>query len=622
MLFSDAQISNLLSFPRPDFRRVYQLLDGKWRLMRCSSISNAQRVIATNDFSDAAEVTVPFCLESAASGNKHSSTSWHVLYQTTFRKPSFPAADSYLLHLGAVDHDCCIYLNGKLLATNSCGYNQITIQLQPDALIPENNTLIVQVRDSRAPTFLRGKQSIFKTNRFVFYTPASGIWQSVWLEPVGVQYLTDVKATTMNQECLLELGFTSGPVDFELSLEVDGETHRYRKADCTQLGSIRSACLRFTLTLPLTLFSDCRGLWSPENPALHPLRITTFTDSGQGLRQCDAVESQIGVRTVSWDRGSLYLNGQPFYQRLLLHQGYYPEGWYRPVDKNMYLTDLQLIKAAGFNGVRMHQKVEDPAFLFCADALGMAVWGEFPSCYWLNFKARNELRLLLEQTVRRDYNHPSIITWVIFNESWGLFHALKRRRFRQVLEEFYYFLQTLDSTRPIIDNSGFYHVHTDILDVHYYADSLEKFCSYLDSLSSRSLSQFTMRAFLSFLRAPYRRPQPELYDSQFEDKNQPLMLSEFGGYGFYASDRLSLGELYRAWMTELARHPKISGFCYTQFTDVDHEQNGLFTFERRPKLALAQLAELTRLPSLGTSPDSPLRPKSELNRVKDSKNFR
>ncbi|PKL40665.1 MAG: hypothetical protein CVV44_03415 [Spirochaetae bacterium HGW-Spirochaetae-1] len=584
MILNEKDIVKLLQFPRPDMRRNFQSLDGTWKIYFAKSRSRAKKIIRewkdkeTINTSSWENIRVPFCIESEASGIGRRMDRVHALYFLTFTlDPSF---NRELVHirLGAVDHYCEIYLNGEYLGSHESGYTPITMTAPLETFRQGENSLMIYVEDAPSFSFLRGKQSPFRKNYFVFYTPVSGIWQSVWLENTSMSYLKHFHVHPGLNSFTMELFFSYTPEDFSCEFRFDSKTTLLTKKDfrAHPEGFIYSCTVNYQKAGIKPEF------WSPGSPHLYPVKIRIMGQQGGQKSLSDTVESFIGLRIIERRGSGIFLNGENLYQRLILNQGYYPDGWYSPVNRENYLKDIKAINECGFNGMRIHEKLEDPAFLFCCDAMGMLVWEEFPSFYLYMRKSRNELKKTMQEIVNRDFNHPSIITWVLFNETWGLYNRLLTGTFNSILHRFFSFMKSLDPGRLVIDNSGFFHAQSDIIDIHHYLPENNLITDYYTAIAERRFRTFNLKKFIGIF-FHMETAMPEFYSDDSGDSGQPVIISEFGGFGFYETEKRQFPDLYREWISSIMQHDSFAGYCYTQFTDIEQEENGLFTFDRKPK---------------------------------------
>jgi beta-galactosidase/beta-glucuronidase len=328
------------------------------------------------------------------------------------------------------------------------------------------------------------------------------------------------------------------------------------------------------------------ALWSPEEPNLHDLRLELLGAGGETL---DAVESYFGMRKVEIRDGKVYLNDRPLYQRLVLDQGYFPGGVLTAPTDDDLRRDIELAKEMGFNGARKHQKVEDPRWLYWADTLGFLVWGEMANAYQYSPNYVRRITAEWQEAVRRDYNHPCVVTWVPINESWGVPGIATDPRQVEHLLALYHLTRSLDRSRPVVSNDGWEHALTDLCAIHDYRNAAV--------LGQR------YRAVETSLAEPERHP---VYAPGYGYRGEPILITEFGGIAFEAADPESWGyrtvsnveellERYRALISALAQSEVVQGFCYTQLTDVEQEINGLLTYDRRPKADLARIREITTM---------------------------
>jgi beta-galactosidase/beta-glucuronidase len=325
-------------------------------------------------------------------------------------------------------------------------------------------------------------------------------------------------------------------------------------------------------------------LWSPEQPSLYDLTIRLIRDD----QVIDDVQSYFGMRKVDIHKGRIRLNYQPYYMRLVLDQGYHPEGILTfPADGD-FKNDIDLIKRMGFNGVRKHQKVEDPRFLYWADKLGLFVWGEMANAYQFSPDYIQRITSEWTQVIQRDYNHPCIVAWVPINESWGVPDLQADAQQRAHLEAMYYLTRSLDTTRLVVSNDGWEHAKTDILTIHDYESSGGVLRERYHNLES------TLAA------TPANR---DLFVKGYQHDDEPILLTELGGVAFRKSNQEGWGystahdadeflRRYAEIMNAVLASPVLQGYCYTQLTDVEQEINGLLTYDRQPKVDVQKIASI------------------------------
>ena len=533
-------------YPRPRLeRRDWVNLNGEWEFGTGPVPRFDRRIL------------VPFAPQSDLSGIGERSPGDRLWYRRRF---AAPPAERLLLHFGAVDYRAEVRVNGVEVARHEGGHTPFTADLTGIASGPDNE-LSVLVDDAELDaTIPRGKQSWTGSSEKIWYTPTSGIWQTVWLEPLPERRVRALSVRPDLEAGVVELETeAAGPLEVEVSL------------GGRPVGSWSGPPGRVRLRLSAV------EAWSPDTPSLYELRVVCGDDE---------VSSYFGLRTVETHDGRFWLNGEPYVQRLVLDQGYFPGGLLTAAGDDDLRRDVELAKALGFNGARKHQKVEDPRWLYWADRLGFLVWGEMANCGGHSAEAERRLKAEWQAAVERDRDHPSIVAWAPMNESFGFQDVDLADRARFWLE-LYELTHLLDGTRPVISNDGWLHAKTDLCTLHDY-DGPEQLRVRYRSLGSAL--------------DPSLRPEPPFLPG-FEYGGQPLIVSEFGGvrlageagwaYGEAAGPD-AFAESYRALVEALMDPGPVEGFAYTQLTDVEQERNGLLTFDRRPKVDPARIREATR----------------------------
>lgn len=578
-----AQALPRAEYPCPQFQRQeWQNLNGTWTYTLDLSRTGDQRgYMNSKGFAD--KITIPFCPESKLSGVGHTDFINTIWYQREITVPQDWAGQTILLHFGASDYETTIYVDGRLAGRHFGGGSSFAVDITRYAHPGHTAQLVVRVddnlRDGRQPA---GKQSERLDSYGCMYTRTTGIWQTVWMEPVSRQGLKTVSAVPDidQQQVVIRPEFYGEEAGAMLAVEMfDGDK-------LVASRTVRS-CNGAVVVLPVRK----PKLWSPESPFLYDLRYTVKDRDGKIV---DRVNSYIGMRKVHTEGGYFYLNNEPYFQRLVLDQGFYPDGiWTAPSDEALR-HDIEMSKAVGFNGARLHQKVFEERYYYWADKLGYLCWGEQAS--WgmdvnSDLSARNFLSEWVE-ILMRDRNHPCIVTWTPFNETWGCSDS---GTYERMMKDVYDVTRAIDPTRPINDASGDGHVKTDIWTVHDYERDY-----------NRLVENHTFRDGL-----PHYRNQP---DKKFlaEYDGQPYMLDEFGGLPWiptehradswgYGSNIDTLDEFYSILEKEvdaIIACPRITGFCYTQITDVEQEKNGIYFYDRRPKFDNARIkAIFEKIPS-------------------------
>jgi beta-galactosidase/beta-glucuronidase len=594
--------------PRPQFTRPrWTDLCGSWEF--AYDDDDAGRAERWPERSDAfpLRITVPYPPESPLSGIGDRSFHPVVWYRRTFDQPDLAGGERLLLHFGAVDYRAEVWVNGRFVVRHEGGHTPFEADIT-EVLLPQAQQVVV-VRAEDLPTDLgqpRGKQDFQEQPHNVWYHRTTGIWQPVWLEPVparrihSTRWNTDYELGIIRARIALE-GVSAGSAVRIRVTRADGEllaadTYTVTETD-TQQGLARDVFLpRAQMGLDWE-----KWLWSPENPNLLDVTLTLLGEDGQPL---DEVESYVGFRSVGISGGRFLLNNRPYHLRLVLAQGYWPESHLAAPTAEALRREVEVIRELGFNGVRVHQKVEDPRFLYWCDRLGVAVWAELPAAYaWSPTAAARTTREFLE-VLERDVSSPSVVTWVPVNESWGVPSLRNNPEQRAFVSALYSLAKALDGTRPVVGNDGWEHVVSDLITVHDYAgDGATLRERYGDSAAvERALQEVQ----------PFYRP---LLLMDFRRGEEPVMLTEFGGISYRAGDGFWNGygavdgeedfvARYRDLLDAVLDSHVLAGFCYTQLTDTEQERNGLLDADRQPKADLKVLRSITRRPSAAVPGDA------------------
>jgi beta-galactosidase/beta-glucuronidase len=566
-------------YPRPQFvRRDWQNLNGLWEFaFDDSNCGLAERWHDGRVLPK--QIVVPFPYQTKLSGIEDKGVHQVVWYARTFEVPAVWLSGDLLLHFGAVDYRTTVWVNGKEVGHNRGGHVPFGFNVAP-YMKEGANRVTLRVEDSQDPHQPRGKQSSSGQPHGIDYYCSTGIWQSVWLEPVPRIRIESLRITPLFEVGAFELlVFLHAPATgWTVQAEVlDGGTVVTRAE-----GDTPRAVVRLMLRLP-----DPKP-WSARDPHLYDVNVRLLSEG----RVLDEVNSYTGLRSVELRNGKLILNGEPTYLALVLDQGYWPESYLAPPSDDALRADVEWTKRFGFNGARKHQKIEDPRWLYWCDKLGLLVWGEMPNARAWSPEAEELLVAEWERAVGRDYNHPCIIAWVPVNESMGFPHLREGHPGqRAFLERIVEDTRCMDPTRPVIDNDGWEHTDvTDILAVHDYSHTAEALrARYAETLAGGPLPD----RIWTGSRA--------IFAPGAEYHGQPVMLTEVGGlliqtevpsenrdrlYEVYASFKTTteVQERYADIMEGIADLPFVSGFCYTQLTDVEQEINGLLTYDRHPKV--------------------------------------
>ena len=564
-------------YPRPDFQREKWLpLNGEWDFSFDEPIFDQK-------------ILVPFACETKLSGIHDTSFHNAVWYRRSFSLPEPMHDRQILLHFGAVDYTCRLWVNDQFIREHTGGQCGFSADITDALNASGENVIVLEARDDPADLEMpRGKQYWKPESESIFYTRTTGIWQSVWLEAVSPMHLCSCRITPLFDERSVRFSYalSAAPQHVTLTAEI---TFRGKTAGAVSV-TPTSARGAFDWQIDQSALSAWNYqedlVWTPEQPNLFDV---TFRILEHG-REVDAVQSYFGMRKVSIQNGQFLLNNRPYYQKLVLDQGYWPESLLTAPSDEAFIRDIELTKAMGFNGVRKHQKVEDPRYLYHADRMGLLVWGEIGAAYLYSEQYADRIYREWLDVLRRDYNHPCIVVWTPLNESWGVQEIETDPRQQAHSEAMVAITKSMDTTRLVVDNDGWEHTNGDLLTIHDYSPSGEMLRAHLGS----------MDAILAL-----RPAQRALFVGRHAYAGQPILLSDFGGvkfvpgteaqhsWGYCEADSCAafagkLRELFDA----VRACPLVDGYCYTQLTDVETEQNGLLTYDRTPKLPLETICAI------------------------------
>lgn len=544
--------------PQPQMQREnWRNLNGEWDFAFDFGNSGIDRKFYERTALDR-KIIVPFCPESDLSGIGHKDFIPAVWYQKTIELTKEELEGRILLHFGAVDYECHVWVNGQKAGIHKGGYTSFTFDITKLAAEGDNNLVVYAKDDVRSGDQPKGKQSGLFYSHGCDYTRTTGIWQTVWMEFVpksyieSVQYYPNIADSTVTIKAV-----TKGDGILKAEALYEGKSCGSAQAKVCAGNAV--------LTVPLSELH----LWEAGNGRLYDLELR-FGD--------DLVHSYFGMREVKIEGEKVLLNGKSVFQRLVLDQGFYPDGIYTAPTEEALVQDIQLSLDAGFNGARLHQKVFEPRFLYHCDRMGYMVWGEQGN-WGLDVSAPNGLKNFLPEwmeAVSRDFNHPAIVGWCPFNETWDY---EGRKQDDELLAITYRMTKLFDTTRPCIDTSGNYHVVTDIYDLHDYEQDPEKFAGHYAEFAAGG----------------------DLWDNhayrQTPVKGVPVFISEYGGikwdvegvneqswgYGDGPKTEEEFFSRYKGLTDALLDDVHMFGFCYTQLYDVEQEMNGLYTYSRKPK---------------------------------------
>jgi beta-galactosidase/beta-glucuronidase len=581
-LASDDVEHDPMGYPRPQLRRdEWFSLNGSWDFQ----LDPDAELTRPSQVTWPLKILVPFAPETPQSGISDRGLFRACWYRRSFTAPTLAEGQRLLLHFGAVDYHAYVWLNGTRLGEHEGGYAPFAFDVT-DCLDPDAAEQVVIVRVEDDPTDLekpRGKQDWQLNPHSIWYPRTTGIWQTVWLERVPTTRLAELTWTSNVDRWEIGLDASvNAPLNSKLRLGVKLWVDGLVLAQDEYLVVAGEVHRRIALSDPG--IDDFRNelLWSPATPRLIEAELELTDMTG---RRIDYVRSYTALRTISVHRNRLLLNGRPYVLRMVLDQGYWPESGLTAPSDAAFKHDVELVKAMGFNGVRKHQKIEAPRFLYWADRLGLLVWEEMPSAYRFSKRSVERLTQQWMEILHRDVSHPCIMAWVPFNESWGVPNLPDSAPERNYVRALYYLTKTHDPSRPVVGNDGWESVATDIIGIHDYDANYERMA----------------RRYFAHDVVPklFKRERPAgraLLLEGHSRREHPIVLSEFGGialgsegksWGYTRAADVEAFKTTLLLLLKTVRHLEaLSGFCYTQFADTYQEANGLLYADRSPKLPL------------------------------------
>ena len=588
-------------YPRPQFRREEWLcLNGKWQFEVDQGDSGLERGLLERELNSG--IIIPFCPESKLSTVENHDYLNAVWYRHTVTIPELWAGRRVLLHFQAVDYDTTVWVNGIKVGRHRGGFSPFACDLHGVAEAGDTVTIVVRARDDHQRPQPRGKQAREFQPHGAIYVRTTGIWQTVWMEPVPEYALRRPRITpdVANSLFRLEQPITNNTPGLRLRATLNDQDGDIVTVEC-------AAELDLTPRLDLPIPENRQRLWSIDDPHLYDLEIELVDASGQVV---DQAHSYAGLRSIAIDGKAIKINGQVVFQRLVLDQGYYPDGILTAPNDKALRRDIELSLEAGFNGARLHQKVFEERFLYHADRLGYIVWGEFGDwgcsmhgpLHREHQKPGPEYITQWLEVLERDYSHPCIVGWCPLNETW---QSLTDRItvLDDVTRGMYLATKAMDTTRPVLDTSGYSHrvPEADVYDSHDYTQDPDTFRVRHEGLAEGKPYQNKPADW----NLPVRLVGSAAWSIPYRD--QPYFVSEFGGIWWnpnvkkgedswgYGERPATLDEFYDRFeklCAILLDDPNMFGYCYTQLTDIYQEQNGIYFFDRRAKFDMARIRKV------------------------------
>ena len=567
-------------YPRPQFvRKDWQSLNGEWDFVFDDKNEGEMKRYFL-DFPKVNKICVPFTYETKLSGIEDESIHYIVWYN---RKIKIPKKQLYnqklILNFEGSDYKTKVWINGNYVGEHIGGYSRFSFDIE-NYITEGDNDITVRVEDSLSKNQPRGKQRYKKESWKCWYIQSTGIWKTVWIECLSKQYLKSVKNIPNIDKVQLEVETNLSEDDiehenyyFEAEISFKGQILNKQKK------KIYSPYQKIEMHIMDEKIEHSIQKWSMNHPNLYDICYKLYCNN----EVIDIVYSYFGIREISIKGNQIFLNEKQLYLKLILDQGYWKDSHLTPPNEESIIKDIEGALAFGYNGIRKHQKIEDERFLYWCDVKGVLVWSEMANCYEFNDNALQNFTNEWINVVKQNYNHPSIITWVPINESWGVPEVSEAKKQQDFINSLYYLTKAIDDTRPVVSNDGWEHTISDIITIHdYKQDDVLLYQEYNDE--NKSVLQ-NLKAY---------NGKHKLFAKGYQYEGQPVIMSEYGGiainsnegwgYGKQVKDEKEFIDRFVKLTKVIKDIPYLSGYCYTQLTDVQQEVNGLMNAERNYKI--------------------------------------
>ena len=576
-------------YPRPQFvRKEWQSLNGKWDFI-FDDKNEGETKKYFKDFPKANKIFEPFTYETKLSGIEDESIHYIVWYNRKIKITKEQIKDKkVILNFEGSDYKTKVWINGNYIGKHIGGYSRFSFDIE-NYIIEGENDITVKVEDSLSKEQPRGKQRYKKESWKCWYIQTTGIWKTVWIEWVSKQYLKSVKNTPEMNKLKLDIETNLSEQDIEnenyyieTEISCNGQITNKTKE------LINSNYQEIEINITQDGIEHTIQKWSTKNPNLYDITYKLYCED----KVIDTVYSYFGIRDITIKENKIFLNEEELYLKLILDQGYWKDSHLTPPNEESILKDIESVLELGYNGIRKHQKVEDDRFLYWCDVKGVLVWGEMANCYDFNDISLQNFTDEWIRVVKQNYNHPSIITWVPINESWGVPNITTSKKQQDFINSLYYLTKSLDNTRPVVSNDGWEHTISDIITIHDYKQDYKEIDDEFKDMSILdNLKQYNNKH--------------KLFVDGYKYKGQPIIMSEYGGiainsnegwgYGKQVKDEGEFLDRFKKLTKSIQNIPYISGYCYTQLTDVQQEVNGLMDAERNYKIEPNKISDINNL---------------------------
>ena len=567
-------------YPRPQFiRKQWQNLNGEWNFIFDDNDEGEIKGYF-KDFPINRKINVPFTYETKLSGIEEESIHYIVWYNRKINISKEQLQNNkIILNFEGSDYKTKVWINGNYIGENIGAYSRFSFDIE-NYVIQGENDITIKIEDSLSKDQPRGKQRYKKESWKCWYIQTTGIWKTVWLEWVSKKYLKSIKNTPKMDKVQLEIETNLLEADFE-------KQNYYIEIEISFLGqilnktkeSLNTNYQKVEMNIVQEGVEHILQQWSTNQPNLYDINYKLYCED----KVIDIVDSYFGIREISIEGNKIYLNGEQLYLKLILDQGYWKQSHLTPPNEKCLIKDIESVLEFGYNGIRKHQKIEDERFLYWCDVKGVLVWSEMANCYNFDDNSLQNFTNEWIRIVKQNYNHPSIITWVPINESWGVPEVRECKKQQNFINSLYYLTKSIDNTRPVISNDGWEHTISDIITIHDYKQD-EKLL----------YQEYTDKDIKVLNNLKEYNGKHRLFADGYKYEGQPVIMSEYGGIAIYSEEGWGYGKQVKDEKEFVDRFekltkaikdiPYISGYCYTQLTDVQQEINGLMDSERNYKI--------------------------------------
>ena len=572
-------MKTIKNYPRPQFVRDSWLsLNGKWKFVFDDENVGEEKQFFYK-FPNFNEILVPFTYETKMSGINDETVHENIWYSNDINI-NVEKDKNIILHFEGSDFVTKLWINGNYVGMNIGGYHRFSFDITK-FIVDGKNNFTIKVEDSLSKVQPRGKQRYKKESFKCWYIQTTGIWKTIWIESVSKNHIVSVKNTPDYDNKNIEIELVTNISEKDITnFEIETEILFDNKIVNSKKQIIEDKILNYNVNIHSVENNDEINFWSPENPNLYDINYKLYYKGNI----IDEVSSYFGIRKISIENSKIFLNNKELYLKMILDQGYWPDSHLTPPSEEAIIKDINIVKKYGYNGIRKHQKIEDERFLYYCDINGILVWSEMANCYEFNDKSIEYFMNEWIKVVKQNYNHPSIITWVPINESWGIPNVSVQKNEQNFANSLYYITKSIDKTRPVISNDGWEHTISDIITIHDYKQDPELL---YNEYNDENLDVLNNRRAYNTIN--------KLFSENYIYSGQPIIMSEYGGITLNSDKGWVYGNPVKSEKEFLDRFEKLNdairktkyicGYCYTQLTDVQQESNGLVYDDRNDKFS-------------------------------------